>query len=115
MQADELKRRIAKERDGRVYPADLRHAIVEYGMWRKARGALWREIADELGVHEQTIRYWKKEEKKLGKVAGAVARVEIVADQAPPRPSRELVVECGAFRVRGLDLDGVAELFRRLA
>jgi hypothetical protein len=36
MQADELKRRITKERDGRVYPADLRRAIVEYGVWQRS-------------------------------------------------------------------------------
>lgn len=113
MQAEDLKRRIAKERDGRVYPADLRLAIVEYGSAKNASGVLWRDIAGELGVHEQTIRYWKKMERKLAGRGGTVARVEIVADESVP--SGELVVEYGAFRVRGLDVAGVAELLRRLA
>jgi hypothetical protein len=43
--------------------------------------------------------------------AGGIASVAIVAQRAA---EREVVVECGQLRVKGLDVGGVAELLRRL-
>lgn len=104
-----MRKRLEASRKGRNYPVEMRDAVVEYAEEQRRRGFKWTEIASELGLHQTTIRYWQKANKP---VVGALARVSVAADPVPPRC--ELVVECGALRIRGLDMAQLIELARGL-
>jgi transposase-like protein len=108
MEASELKRRLAQGRGRRGYPAELREAVVAYATRRRAERVSQGKVAAELGMSPQTLCYWRA----LARQRGGIAPVAIVAQREPV--SREVVVECGPLRVRGLDVAGVAELLRRL-
>jgi Homeodomain-like domain len=107
MEATELKRRLAQAcaRGKRGYPRDLCDAVVAYAGRRKANGISQRAVAAELGLSEQTLWYWRTRERKRG---------ELVPVTMVPAQARELVLEFGPLRVRGLDVHGLAELFRSL-
>lgn len=109
MEAAELKREFlkAKAGGGARYPAALRQAAVEYAKRAKTQGRSQAQVAGELGVSEQTLRYWRSKSRE-----GELMPVAIVA---PSGPSQDPVVEVGALRVRGLDIAGIAELLKRLA
>lgn len=107
MEASELRRRLAQGRDRRGYPAELREAVLTYAARRKAERVSQSKVAAELGMSEQTLCYWRA----LARQRSRIAPVAIVTEREAPR---EVVVECGPLRVRGLDVSGVAELLRRL-
>ena len=107
MEASELKRRLARGRGRHGYPAELKDAVLAYAARRRAERATQEKVASELGMSAQTLGYWRA----LARQRGGITPVTIVAQ---PEPARELVVECGPLRVRGLDVNGVAELLRRL-
>jgi transposase-like protein len=109
MEASELKRRLAQagaQGKGK-YPAPLREAVLAHAARRKADRVSQDKVAAELGMSAQTLCYWRA----LARQRGGLAPVTIVA---PAQSEREVVVECGPLRVRGLDVGGVAELLRRL-
>jgi transposase-like protein len=110
MDAAELKRELAKIRGtkGGRYPASLRDAVLDYTSRAKRHGKSQAKVAAELGMSVQTLCYWRG----LLRNRGALAPVTIVAPQAV---ERDIVVECGPLRVRGLGIEHVAELLRRLA
>ena len=107
MEANELKRRLAHGRGSRGYPAEVREAVLAYAARRRAERVSQDKVAAELGMSPQTLCYWRA----LARQRGGIAPVAIVAE---PESTRELVVECGPLRVRGLDVGGIAELLRRL-
>src|SRR4051794_10574224 len=107
MEASELKRRLAQCRGRGRYPAELREAVLAYAARRKAERVSQGRVAVELGMSEQTLCYWRA----MARQRGGLAPVAIVQG---PVELRELVVECGPLRVRGLDVGGLAELLRRL-
>lgn len=109
MEASELRRRLAQGRGrGRNgYPAELREAVLAYAARRRSERVSQEKVAAELGMSQQTLCYWRA----LARQRGGIAPVAIVAQRAA---EREVVVECGPLRVKGLDVSGVAELLRRL-
>ena len=107
MEASELKRRLARGRGRQGYSADLKEAVLAYAARRRAERVSQDKVASELGMSAQTLGYWRA----LARQRGRMTPVTIVA---PAEPQRELVVECGPLRVRGLDVNSVAELLRRL-
>jgi transposase-like protein len=106
----ELRRRLSKARSGGRgrYPAELREAVLAYARRAKQRGKSGAKVASELGMSVQTLQYWRAATRRKGQITP----VTIVAERAP---ERELMVECGPVRIRGLDLEAVAELLKRLA
>jgi hypothetical protein len=110
MEADELKRALAKARRAKRgrYPAALRDAVVAYVLRAKQQNKTQARVAAELGMSMQTLCYWRA----LARSRGTLAPVTIIAE---PEVAREIVVECGPLRVRGLDVASLADLFRRLA
>ena len=107
MEANELKRRLAQGRGRNGYGAELREAVLAYAAKRKAEQVSQKRVAAELGMSEQTLCYWRA----LAKQRGALVRVAVTQRSGSVR---EVVVECGPLRVRGLDVGGVAELLRSL-
>src|SRR5262245_40599048 len=110
MEVSDLKRELAKAKPakGGCYPAALRDAVLEYTAKAKKHGKSHATVAAELGMSEATVSFWRSQARGPGNVVP----VAIVA--APP-VERELIVELGGLRVRGLDIAGVAELLKRLA
>ena len=109
MEAGELKKLVARSRaTGRgSYPKEVREAVIAYARGRHAQHVSREKVAAELGMSVATLGYWcspPRRKAKLTPVAIVPARL----------PEREVVVECGPLRVRGLDVGGVAELLRRL-
>ena len=110
MDATELKRLLARARGDKRgrYPTKLREAVVAYASKRRGQKASRDIVAAELGMSVATLSYWCAP----ARVRGTLEPVTIVAR---PEPAREVVVECGPLRVRGLDVASVADLLRRLA
>ena len=107
MDAIELKKQLAQGRGRRGYPAEVKNAVLAYASKRRAERVSQDKVAAELGMSPQTLCFWRA----LARQRGKVAPVAIVAKR---EPTREVLVECGPLRVRGLDVAGVAELLRRL-
>lgn len=109
MDASELKKRLAAARAAKRgrYPAALREAVVAYARKRREERVSQAKTAAELGLSAATLSYWCAPARR----AGTLAPVAIVAER---EPRRELVVEYGPLRVRGLDVGGLAELLKRL-
>lgn len=110
MEAEDLKRRLAKARASgrRTYPAALREAVVRYASQRRAERVGRDKIAAELAMSAGTLDYWCGQTRPRG----SLTPVAIITE---PESRREVVVECGPLRVRGLDVPTLAELLRRLA
>jgi hypothetical protein len=89
---------------GNAYPKKLRAEIVEYARSRRGAAIPIEAIGAELGMPWRTIRRWTPP------VRGKRFRpIEIVETR------REFVVHGPhGLRIEGLDIDGVAELVRRL-
>jgi hypothetical protein len=103
-----LKRRLrSARRAGRRYPPGLRDAVLDHARKAKEVGKSDAALASELGMSLGTLQYWRATERR-----GKVVPVTIVDT---PAAAPGLVIECGRLRVYGLDLDGIAELLRRLA
>jgi transposase-like protein len=110
MDAVGLKRALSRaQAKGRQYPPELREAVLEYSGLAKQQGKSQVQVAAELGMPLQTLAYWRA----LARPRGSLTPVAIVADPVPSR-ERELLVEFGPLRVRGLDVGGLVELFKRL-
>ena len=129
MKVRELKRQLAQGRTTKGYPADLRAEAVRYAEERQATGVMQGRIAHDLGVLDQTLRYWRKLARRRSKPAltaelapapaspTRLARAsKLVPVTVADQPTRldGLVVECGPLRIRGLDLAGVVSLLRSL-
>jgi transposase-like protein len=107
---DGLKKRLRRARAGGRgrYPLDLRKAVVEYASRAKREGKSGGMVAAELGMSAHTLQYWQA----AARGHGELLPVKIVSGGTT---EREVIIECGQVRVRGLDIEGAAELLRRLA
>lgn len=96
---------------GKPYPKGLMGSLLSYTVARRRQGTTVRAIADELGMSWQTLSRWTG-----GRTSGQrFERVEVVAAAPAEASSRTLVVHGPrGLRIEGLDLDGVAELVRRV-
>ncbi len=81
--------------------------MLAYASRRRSERVSQEKVAAELGMSPQTLCYWRA----LARQRGGIAPVATVAQRAP---EREVIVECGPLRVKGVDVSGVAELLRRL-
>jgi transposase-like protein len=109
---DEGSRREKRRR----YPLKLRERAVDYARDARARGMSDAEIARVLGVNRHTFVKW---ERQLGEIGGSFRAVELVEEQPPKvHGTRDaiggVVVTIGSMRIEGLDLEGLAELVRRV-
>lgn len=90
---------------GRPYPKGLRDELMQYLRARRAAGAKLETIGAEIGVPWKTLSRWSGPQRRRK----AFRRVEVVA------PSAVVTVHGPhGVRIEGLDLDGLAELLRRL-
>jgi hypothetical protein len=105
---DSLRSRLKRaRRGGRRCPRELREAVLEYSRAAKREGKTDVVVASELGMSPGTLQCWRSMARR-----GRLMPVTIVSS---PAATPDVVVECGRVRVRGLDLEGVAELLKRLA
>lgn len=83
---------------GKRYPVTVQREVVRYALGRRAEGASWARIADELGLWFETVRRWCEAPTS----AGAIVPVEIV-HEAPTRTAEVAIVSPSGFRLVGLD------------
>ena len=95
---------------GRPYPKGLLEKLLSYTVARRRQGAKVVEVATELGMKFQTLARWVGEKR----AAKRFERVEVVAVPASAAPRAIVVHGPRGLRIEGLDLDGVAELVRRV-
>lgn len=104
---DEIKTAVeGLERRGRgnAYPKTLRDEIIAYTRQQREAGVTLVTIGSELGVPWRSLSRWTARVRRK-----RFARVELSV------PVRALVVHGPhGIRIDGLDIDGVAELVRRL-
>lgn len=93
------------------YPPELRALGVKHLKERRAQGATQREVANELGIANDTLRKWSRGRER---VRSAVRPVRIATSSATTAPS--LVVHGPAgIRIEGLDVATVAALLKVLS
>lgn len=86
---------------------ELKARLIAEARSRRAAGTTLEAIGEELGVPWRTLARWCTAERKPKR---AFRPVEIVAVPS----ARPIVHGPRGLRIEGLDLDGVAELVRRL-
>jgi hypothetical protein len=117
-EARRLRERIANvERNARgyrEYGVELRLELVAFTQQRISAGGSASAAAKELGLNPATVIGWLNAAVQDVSAAPRMRRVE--ADDAPRAATRsELVLEIGGdVRVRGLRLEQLVELVRRL-
>ena len=96
---------------GNRYPDELKAQIIAHTLERRRGGGQLTEIGSELDVPWRTLARWCVEvAKKVRSRRRSFRRVEVVGG-----PKTAMVVHgAHGVRVEGLDLDGLAELLRRL-
>lgn len=111
---EEIRRevgRLTKRGRGSRYPNELKQRLLAYTTERRRAGIKLEAIGAEVGVSWRTLSRWGSEE---GWARRKFRRVEVVTGQAVV--ARSIVIvhgPCGT-RIEGLDLDGVADLLRKL-
>jgi hypothetical protein len=89
---------------GRPYPKPLLERVLAHAAARRKQGATLLAIGEELGISWRTLSRWLVERR-----SERFRPVQIVA------PRREVVLHGPrGLRVEGLDVDGLAELLRKL-
>ena len=70
-------------------------------------------VAERLGLNVSTLYNWLRQDE-----VGGFRTVTLVAEETTvvaPAPCQAVLTSPGGYRVEGLDLEGVAELLRRLS
>lgn len=108
-----LKRELSRRERGRGkrYPAELKGRVVAWAQERRAAGAAWPVIADELGLGLDTVRRWCLASKQSAAPPRAMVPVRVVARPAA-RPAT--VVSLSGWRIDGLTVAEAAEMLRAL-
>jgi transposase len=105
----EAVRRAGRRGPGRRYPPELRRRGAAYLRARQAAGAPLSVVLRELGMRRETLAGWASP-------AEPEARARFVPVTVVEAPAGRIVVHGpGGLRIEGLDVAGVADLFRRLA
>ena len=93
---------------GKPYPKGLLEKLLSYTVARRRQGATLMTIGTELGMSWRTLARWLSGRAKSRRFE----RVEVVV----PAPTPRLLVVHGprGLRIEGLDIDGVAELVRKV-
>lgn len=114
MTKEKLQAAVQAARAGRrraKLSTDLKTAVGEYCVQRRAAGAPWKELATELCVGANQLRTWSRGKHSR---RSKLRRVHVLA---APRPSSSagLCLELpGSARVTGLSVADVAALLREL-
>jgi len=107
MQIRRAVERLEARGRGIPYPAELKARLISETQTRRAAGEALEAIGNELGVPWRTLARWCP--KRRGERREFLP-VEVVEVQR----ARPTVHGPRGLRVEGLDLDGIAELIRRL-
>lgn len=100
----------------RVFTADERVGYV-----RRARQLIQSQgwtiaaAAAELGLGESTLSNWLRRSSASQFLPVAIMADSVVDGECVPVSQRPVLVAPGGYRVEGLDVDGLAELLRRLS
>jgi transposase-like protein len=94
----------------RRYARALKARIVDVAQARRAQGATWTQLAEQLGVSLETLRRWCAMTSTKG--PARMRRVRVVAH--PAASSVVSLVSASGHRVEGLTLEQVVVLLRAL-
>lgn len=100
---------------GRFYTAELRALGVSYAQERVTEGASVWTVAEELGIHEQTLERWMHgpgSRCHRGSRRARISRVRVVADHRAA--DSDIVLTAGAVEVSGLSVDAIVDILRAL-
>jgi len=99
------------------FPAALKRKLIEYARARRADGASFQVIGEEVGVVHRTMALWATsvESAQTNLAAAERPRFRRVEVREVAVVARLVVVHTSGTRVEGLDIAGVADLLRRLA
>jgi hypothetical protein len=106
---DELRQavaRLGRRGRGRSYPEALLDQIVAYVASRRREGATLVTIGEEIGVSWKSLSRWVAKRRP----ARHFRRVQVVA----PVQHKMIVRAAHGLCIEGLDMDGLAELIRKL-
>lgn len=81
----------------------------------RSRGWTIAATAAELGIGESTLSNWFRRVAAAEFLPVAIVSEEVVDGECVPVSQRPVLVAPGGYRVEGLDVDGMAELLRRLS
>jgi hypothetical protein len=117
MPLDRLVRAVARVRrqKARRWPQSVRRAVVKHAVHGRADRRTWADIANELGMNEETLRRWARPAVSMVAMT-ALAPVEVVDVSAPaavPILTLTLTTPAG-YRIDGLDVAGVSALLQVL-
>lgn len=99
-------RKLARQRGGREYPAELRRLAVDYARAAVRAGRSVWPVSKELGVWFQTLQRWMED-------APSFRPVEVAAGPAAPPVAIRLRTRSG-HEVLGLDIASAVALLRGL-
>jgi len=91
--------------------AELKTAVGEYCMQRRAAGAQWKELATELSAGANQLRVWSRAKQRS---RSKLRRVRVVATPSSPAIAGWCLELPGCARVTGLSVADVAALLREL-
>jgi hypothetical protein len=105
-----LRRDIARLPSGRRrrFPLPLRARIMSWTAGRRASGAEWRELAEQLGVPAVTLQSWQA----LASSRTSSPRLVPVEVLEEPSSTTMTLVSPTGWRIEGLPLALVAQLLR---
>lgn len=106
-----LKALVVANRRDRKGPFDeaLREKLMAYAEQRWREGATTREVADELGMSQATVAYWRARRDPELRPVQVAAEAELNVERR-----FRLSGPCGTT-LEGLTLSDVAELWRKLS
>ncbi len=107
----DIQRALAKFRKRRTtrYPPLLRERIAAWVAARRERGDWWHEIAEPLGIAEQTLARWAEP-----RAADGTTMLPVDVIDAPPIGTVTLVAPSG-LRIEGVAIDAAIAILRGLA
>ena len=91
------------------YPVAVRAGAVALGRARLQQGHAVSRVARELGISEPTLAGWLRTRRPC------VRPVAVVAEPAPTRDVRVVLITAHGVRVEGLDRDTLIAVLRALA
>lgn len=114
-EVEALRREVAKHEKGRGkrYPVELKARLVAYATRRRAAGARFATIGEELGLGYETVRQWCTDAERGSALAAAPTRVVPVEVVAEGRSAIAIVSPSG-FRLEGLDMAEAVAALRAL-
>jgi hypothetical protein len=81
---------------------------------RRARGESWQAIAAAIGIPHETVRRFAAADGDAVR-SGSAAFVAVEVSVARSRPLALVLTTRDGIRIEGLDVEGAAELVRRLS